>query len=97
MIAGDDLFAEVERFAKKIARLDDEALKRKTTVLDLDWKRNDNLRDPLALSDRRGVIHPRGHGDRQTDNDGLFQRFTGSCGPSVIQMMLVSTAKETRI
>jgi hypothetical protein len=41
-----------------------------------------------VLWDKRGVVGARGQGDAAADNDGLIQRFTASCGPTTLQMLL---------
>jgi hypothetical protein len=79
---------ELEAFAARVRELDPQEILRRATVLDLDSTQNASTWDPIKISDRRGVIHPRGDGDQRTDNDGLYQRFTASCGPTVIQLML---------
>lgn len=78
----------VAAFREELLRLTPEQMLARSTVLDLDSTRNDNLRDPMAAFDRRGVIYPRGEGDTAADNDGLFQRFSASCGPTVVEMLL---------
>jgi hypothetical protein len=82
------LTAEVEPYAKMIGSLSDRELSRISTVLDLDAEANDSKLDPLELSERRGVVRDPDLSSGAADNDGLFQRFTASCGPTVVQMML---------
>ncbi|MBI4816690.1 MAG: hypothetical protein HY791_10555 [Deltaproteobacteria bacterium] len=77
---------EVLGFATKLAKGSDEDARTKSTVLDLDHTKNSSSLDPLALSMRRGRIFAL-HPDLQTDNDGLYQRFTATCGPTVVQML----------
>jgi hypothetical protein len=79
---------EVETFARRLAGIDEEELLRRATVLDLDPIKNTSLLDPMVLSERRGVIRAPVEHNEEADNDGLFQRFTGSCGPTVVQMMI---------
>lgn len=78
---------EVTRYAQEVRGLPGAELLRLGSVLDRDPLANSSRFDPLGLAERRGLIHARGEDDRQADNDGLFQRFTASCGPTVIQMM----------
>src|SRR5688572_28848329 len=75
-------------FAAKLERLEAGERAKLTSVIDRDTSANDNRRDPLRLSSKRGLIYAPNSSDERTNNDGLFQRFTASCGPSVIQMML---------
>lgn len=79
---------ELDRFVTRVNAMSSADAARLTSVIDRSWTRNDNARDPMNMADRRGVIYARDNRDGATDNDGLFQRFTASCGPSVIQMML---------
>jgi hypothetical protein len=80
--------AVLASFAQRLAPLDSAAIAQRSTSLDLDSRRNTSDLDAQELWNKRGVIHDRGAGDAQADNDGLFQRFTGSCGPTTLQMML---------
>lgn len=80
--------ATLEAFARSLRGRSADELLAKSTVLDLDSTKSTSALDPLALFERRGVVHARGHGDVGTNNDGLFQRFTASCGPTVIEMMV---------
>jgi len=79
--------AALKSFAKAVGKLDDETLRERASVLDLDSTQNTNPMDPIALSHRRGVIDDPGVDDTAGDNDGLFQRFSASCGPTVVQML----------
>lgn len=79
---------DLRAFVARLNAMSPDDAARLTSVIDRAWTRNDNARDPMNMADRRGVIYARDLRDRATDNDGLFQRFTASCGPSVIQMML---------
>lgn len=78
----------LKTFARTLSSLPADAIRTRGTVLDLDWSRNTSTFDPVELWARRGTIHARGRGDRASDNDGLHQRFTASCGPTVLQMMV---------
>jgi hypothetical protein len=75
-------------FRDKLQDLDAEEALRRASVLDLDETDNASALDAQALWEKRGVTSDRGGDDEQSDNDGLFQRFTGSCGPTTLQMML---------
>jgi hypothetical protein len=79
--------SEVESFARGL-RLDEGELLLRATVLDLDSTTNSVAFDPLVLSSRRGVIRAPLEHTSAADNDGLFQRLTASCGPTVVQMMV---------
>ncbi|MEW5847770.1 MAG: hypothetical protein AB2A00_03110 [Myxococcota bacterium] len=90
LAAGPDATAlgELTSLAKTLRGLDDEEARRHATSLDLDSTTNHSAVDPLAWWGRRGSIRaPRGD-VHAADNDGLFQRFTASCGTTVVQMML---------
>jgi hypothetical protein len=78
----------VMRFGERLAGMTLEDLRAHGSVLDLDSSTNQSDLNPQAYWERRGTIHDKSLGDEQGDNDGLFQRFTGSCGPTVIQMVL---------
>jgi hypothetical protein len=88
--------ATLERFLGQLQGQSAEALRRRATVLDLDSRRTDagstTRPDPQSYWKTRGVVHAREHvvaaGPGQ---DGLFQRFTGSCGPTTLQMMLAES------
>jgi hypothetical protein len=86
--AARSMVERIEDFAEKIRPLSGDEILRRTTVIDLDSRISTHHRDPLALWDRRGVIHPRGQSDDSGDDDGLIQRFSASCGPAVIQMLV---------
>ena len=79
---------ELSTFAHSLPELPATELLERATVLDLDSTVNSNTFDPIELSNRRGTIKPLLSNDDAGDNDGLFQRFTASCGPTVLQMML---------
>lgn len=75
--------------ADRLATLEEPEALRRSTALDLDSRTNTSGFDPLTLWSRRGQVRdPAAAGDVDADNDGLFQRFTGSCGSTVLQMML---------
>jgi hypothetical protein len=80
--------AEIEGFAAELDGRSERELLQRATVLDLDSRTNDSLLDPLVISDRRGVIRAPVDRNEVADNDGLFQRLTASCGPTVVQMMI---------
>ncbi|MDP2340982.1 MAG: hypothetical protein Q8O67_08495 [Deltaproteobacteria bacterium] len=75
-------------FAKKLGKLDDAEVVRRSTVLDLDPNKSTSSFNPQQLWDTAGTVHDNRTADDVDDNDGLFQRFTGSCGPTALQMML---------
>ncbi|MDP7037830.1 MAG: hypothetical protein QGI45_01625, partial [Myxococcota bacterium] len=79
---------ELQHFAQRLKGLSPAELEKRATVLDLNPLENTSHIDALGFWDRRGVIHDRTQDDTDSNNDGLFQRFTASCGPTVIQMML---------
>ncbi|MBI2374335.1 MAG: hypothetical protein HYV07_10110 [Deltaproteobacteria bacterium] len=79
--------SELRELAKKLSKDGEELARRRTTVLDLDATTNSNSLDPLGLSSRRGRVHALPL-DQHADNDGLYQRFTASCGPTVVEMMV---------
>jgi hypothetical protein len=78
----------LERFAKKMEGLDGDELLLRASVLDLDSTHHVKHRDPLALWNRRGVIHKKGQDDPASDDQGLIQRFDASCGPTVVEMLV---------
>ncbi|HMU38974.1 MAG TPA: hypothetical protein PKE31_08160 [Pseudomonadota bacterium] len=69
---------ELTGFAKDIRGEKRADLIRTTTALDID-DTNTNTTNPTTL-DKPGE-------DTKTDNDGLFQRFTTTCGPTTAQMV----------
>jgi hypothetical protein len=77
---------EIEAFARELKGGVD--LLTRATVLDLDSTINSVAFEPEVLSERRGVIRPRAETSEAANNDGLFQRLTASCGPTVVQMMV---------
>lgn len=83
-----DAVAALTRFAKALAKLDDAEIVRRATVLDLDPTRSTSAFDPQQLWDTRGTVRSNLRDDDVADNDGVFQRFTGSCGATALQMML---------
>lgn len=77
----------LEAFAARAGSLSAAELRHRTSVLDLDSSKNDGAFDPIHLWDKRGVTREPA-ADTAKDNDGLYQRFTASCGPTVLQMVL---------
>lgn len=77
----------LEAFAARAGKLSAAELRHRTSVLDLDSSKNDGAFDPGVLWEKRGVTREPA-ADTATDNDGLYQRFTASCGPTVLQMVL---------
>ncbi|MFH1812158.1 MAG: hypothetical protein ABIJ09_25700 [Pseudomonadota bacterium] len=80
--------ATLAAFASRVDGMARAPLLACTSVLDLDSRRSTSVFDPLAWDEKRGVVHRRGDGDIRADNDGLFQRFMGSCGTTTLQMAL---------
>jgi hypothetical protein len=78
----------LESFSQRMVGQQAEELLKKATSLDLRPDKNENDHNPQMLWERRGVIHDPSMGDEEGKNDGLFQRFTASCGPTTLQMML---------
>jgi hypothetical protein len=74
-------------FAGAMRGLDAPALRERATVLDLDSGKNDSLFDAQGLWERRGTVRAPG-ADAAADNDGLLQRFTSTCGTTVLQMLM---------
>lgn len=68
--------AEVDKFAGDIRGTARQQLVDDTTGLDIDSANTSNL-DPLNLSSG---------GDTRGDNDGIYQRFEDSCGPTTSQL-----------
>jgi len=81
----------LQRFSRELQGFTDAEIMKRSTCLDLDSTQNTNTNNPSALSLRRGVIRSHYENDGQTNNDGIFQRFTGSCGPTTLQMWLAET------
>jgi len=75
--AGDSALEEVRGFAADVRGLPREELIATTTALDLDSTRSTSATDPE---------HPTHPGDTSGTNDGLNQRYTDSCAPTVAQM-----------
>lgn len=74
-------------FARAVEGLDAATLRERGTVLDLDSSRDTNAFDAQTLWEKRGTVTaPRGR--PAADDDGLLQRFTSTCGPTVLQMAL---------
>jgi hypothetical protein len=78
----------ISAFAKRMRGMSTESLLAHATVLDLDPTKNSSRFDPLHLWNTQGTIRDPRKPDARSDNDGIFQRFTGSCGPTTLQMML---------
>ncbi len=75
-------------FAGRISGLPAEELLKRSTSIDLDSRVSTSDFEPVAWDEKRGVIHDRGRGDARGDNDGMIQRFTGSCGSTSLGMAL---------
>ncbi len=83
--------ATLSAFARRVSGEDGATLLAKATVVDLDSRVSTSEFDATAWDERRGVVHARGQGDSRGDNDGILQRFTGSCGSTSI---LIAIAEE---
>jgi hypothetical protein len=83
-----DALVVLARFCDAMHGLSAHALRARATVLDLDSRTNTHHADPQQLWETRGSIKDTRTSDTQANNDGLFQRFTGACGPTTVQMML---------
>ena len=88
VLPADAARAALKTFSQQLTALDPETRLERASVLDLAPTVNSSQVDAQALWEKRGVIGPRGQGDKQADNDGLIQRFTASCGPTTLQMLL---------
>jgi hypothetical protein len=77
----------VTRFAKLISKLPEAELLERATVLDLDSRHSTSDVDLMPMWSKRGTIRGEAPHGEDKDNDGLLQRFTATCGPTVIQMM----------
>jgi hypothetical protein len=80
--------ATLEAFSRRLDGMDAAEILRRSTVLDLDSTASTSGFEPLSLDLQPKGHEPAGQGDRRGDNDGLFQRFSGSCGPTTAQMIL---------
>ena len=69
----------------------EDQLVERATVLDLDSRVSTSDADLMPMWSKRGTIRDTPGNGAATDNDGLFQRFTATCGPTVIQMMRAQT------
>ena len=78
----------LREFAGRLQAMTPEQMRAHATVLDLDSRRNDSAFDPQVLWDKRGTVRERAGATTDAGNDGLFQRFTASCGPTTLQMMM---------
>ena len=83
----DKSLATLRTFAAAIRGLDAATLRERATVLDLDSGKNDSVFDAQGLWERRGTVRARGP-DASADNDGLLQRFSSTCGTTVLQMLM---------
>ncbi len=83
-----DALAILERFASTLRAHTRAELLVKATALDLDSTTSTSAFDPQGMWQKRGTIGDRGAHDVDKNNDGLFQRFTASCGPTTLQMAL---------
>jgi hypothetical protein len=80
--------ARLGRFAARLRGHSREDLLRCATVLDLDSRTSRTRTDALALYENRGRVRPVRGETGARDDDGLIQRFTAACGPTVVQMIV---------
>lgn len=73
----DRAMAEIQRFGDDIRGTERSELIRTTTLIDIDDENTSTI-DPL---------NQRGPADTRSDNDGLFQRWDNSCGPTTAQIV----------
>lgn len=73
----DQTMGTIADFADDIRGTERDELIRTTTLIDID-DQNTSTVDPLNL---------RGPADTRTDNDGLYQRWDNSCGPTTAQIV----------
>ena len=78
----------LDAFAGRVRTMDSAELLRRSSVIDLDSRVSTSDFEPLSLERRSGGTREIGQGDARTDNDGLIQRFKGSCGPTSVQIAL---------
>jgi hypothetical protein len=88
VLPADQARAALKQFSAQLASLDPETMLERASVLDLAHDKNTSQVDAQQLWEKRGVVGARGQGDTAADNDGLIQRFTASCGPTTLQMLL---------
>lgn len=88
VLPGATARAALKTFSKQLVGRSAEAMLERASVLDLAPGKNTSPFDAQELWEKRGVIRARGAGDKASDNDGLIQRFTASCGPTTLQMLL---------
>ncbi|MBL8952957.1 MAG: hypothetical protein JNK82_19425 [Myxococcaceae bacterium] len=77
----------LERFAAVLKSTLSTQLLVRASVLDLDSRKSTSNVDLSPMWQKRGTVRVRPGDGAATDNDGLLQRFTATCGPTVIQMM----------
>ncbi len=92
---------ELKAFAEGIRGLPRDTLMRQTSLLDIDETRDTARLAPLSREDRApgppsgsagrgggGAPSDRPVGGSQADNDGLYQRYEESCGPTSMEVLL---------
>jgi hypothetical protein len=84
-LAGRSL-VELETFARAIAGMEQRAMCRATTLLDVDTRKNTSRLRTERL-DPHVPAAPLG-GDRLPDNDGFLQAYDSSCGPACASVLL---------
>jgi hypothetical protein len=75
-------------FARRLDGMSGAEMLARATVVDLDSRVSTSDFDPKGMDVEDGKPGPGGAGDTETDNDGLYQRFTASCGPTTIEILL---------
>ncbi len=77
----------LERFAAELKATPPSKLLQRASVLDLDSRVSTSNVDLTPLWEKRGTVRAKAGDGAAADNDGLLQRFTATCGPTVIQML----------
>jgi hypothetical protein len=77
---------DIERLAKGLSGLSRAEQVQKTALTDVDETRDDSKFDPLSFDDTPDD-RPRPVGFSEAKNDGLFQRYVQSCGPTSIEVL----------
>jgi len=80
--------AALQAFARSLGGLDDATLRARATVVDLDSRINSSTWDPAGLDAKKNTFGNGGADDYKSNNDGLFQRFTATCGSTTLEILL---------
>lgn len=80
--------AALDAFAARLDGMAAADMLARATVEDLDSRVSTSDFDPRGLDVSHGRPGKGGAGDRRKDNDGLFQRFTASCGTTALEILL---------